>query len=359
MGGAGLTVAQLAELIERRTRSHLAARIFGDDARAIESAATLESARAGQLAFLANRRYRAAAAATRASAVVLAASDRLDLFPGTPAHLTLIECDAPYAWFAFAVQALTPAAGAASGIAASASVDPAACVDPGAYVGSHATVEAGASIGAAAHVGPGVFIGRDARIGAQTRIHAGARVYARCVIGARCIVHSGAVIGADGFGFAPFEGAWVKIPQTGRVVIGDDVEIGANTTIDRGALDDTVIEDGCKLDNQVQVAHNCRIGAHTVIAGCVGIAGSATIGRGCQLGGAAMVAGHLSIADGSVIGGGTLVSRSITAPGYYSGSFPLMKHRDWERNAALLRHLDQLRDRIRALENQLRKKEAS
>ncbi len=179
---------------------------------------------------------------------------------------------------------------------------------------------------------------------------------AGCHIGARCILHSGAVIGADGFGFAPFEGRWVKIPQTGRVVLGDDVEVGANTTIDRGTMGDTVVEEGAKLDNQIQIGHNCRIGAHSVIAGCVGIAGSTTIGKGCQLGGAAMILGHLSIADGCVISSGTLVSRSINERGFYTGFFPFMKNRDWERNAAVLRQLDELRDRVRELETRLKER---
>jgi UDP-3-O-[3-hydroxymyristoyl] glucosamine N-acyltransferase len=175
-------------------------------------------------------------------------------------------------------------------------------------------------------------------------------VLAGCVLGARVIVHSGAVIGADGFGFAPLDGRWIKIPQTGRVLVGDDVEIGANTTIDRGAMGDTVIEEGVKLDNLIQVGHNCRIGAHSVLAGCVGIAGSTTIGKGCQIGGAAMIAGHLSIADGTLIGPGTLVSRTIREAGHYTGFFPLMGHGDWERNAAALRHLQDLRGRVRKLE---------
>jgi UDP-3-O-[3-hydroxymyristoyl] glucosamine N-acyltransferase len=175
-------------------------------------------------------------------------------------------------------------------------------------------------------------------------------VLAGCAVGARCIVHSGAVIGADGFGFAPLAGRWIKIPQIGRAIVGDDVEIGANTTIDRGTMGDTVIEDGVKIDNQVQIAHNCRIGAHTVIAGCVGVAGSAKIGRRCQLGGAAMIHGHIEICDDVIVSGGTLISRSITEPGFYSGVFPFMPNREWERNAALVRHLRELRERIRALE---------
>ena len=160
-----------------------------------------------------------------------------------------------------------------------------------------------------------------------------------CRIGARCNVHSGAVIGSDGFGFAPFDGRWIKIPQLGAVSIGDDVEIGANTTIDRGAMGDTVIEDGVKLDNQIQIAHNCVIGADTVIAACVGIAGSTKIGKGCRIGGAAMIAGHITIADGSSIGPATAVPSSLTEAGHYTGFFPLMKHRDWERAAAVVRNL--------------------
>jgi UDP-3-O-[3-hydroxymyristoyl] glucosamine N-acyltransferase len=183
-------------------------------------------------------------------------------------------------------------------------------------------------------------------------LHPRVVVEAGCRIGADCILHAGAVIGADGFGFAPFHDGWIKIPQVGAVVIGDRVEIGAGTAIDRGSIGDTVVEDGVKIDNLVQVGHNCRIGRDTVIAGCVGIAGSATIGSRCQLGGAAMILGHLSIADGTVVSSGTLVSRSIREPDFYTGFFPLMRNRDWERNAALLRHLDELRDRIRRLEVQ-------
>jgi UDP-3-O-[3-hydroxymyristoyl] glucosamine N-acyltransferase len=289
---------------------------------------------------------------------VLAPADRDAVFPpGVAPGAPLILSDAPYAWFAFAAQMLAPPAPRSVAVSAAASVDPSARVDPSATVEAHAVVAAGAVVGAGAVIGAHAVLGRDARVGADTVIHAGVIVYPGCTIGARCIVHGGAVIGADGFGFAPLDGRWIKIPQTGAVRIGDDVEIGAATTIDRGAMDDTVIEDGCKLDNQIQIAHNCRIGAHTVIAGCVGISGSVTIGQHCMIGGAAMIAGHLQIAPGSVIGGGALVARSITAPGHYDGSFPLMKHADWQRNAALLRQLDQMRDRIRALEHQLKHKE--
>ena len=211
-------------------------------------------------------------------------------------------------------------------------------------------VESGAAVAAGAWIGPGCVLGPDSRVGEGTRLHGRVHLAAGCRIGRRGIVHAGAVIGADGFGFAPFQGRWVKIPQSGIVEIGDDVEIGANTTIDRGSAGDTVIGDGVKIDNQVQIAHNCRIGAHSAIAACAGIAGSAVIGAHCQIGGAAMINGHLRIVDGAVIGPGSFVSRSLAEPDFYSGVFPIMRNRDWERNAALLRHLVELRERVRRLE---------
>lgn len=350
------TVAHLADAVERRSAGRLKAVLVGNGDRVVARVAPLESADTTALSFLANPRYRAVALASSAGSIVLKPADRAQIFAAALPNATLIESDAPYAWFAVAAQLLAPEQLFRPGIDASAVVDVTARIDPEACIEANAVIESGATVGARCRIGAGCFIGEGASIGPDSRLYPGARVQPKCVIGARAIVHGGAVIGADGFGFASLDGRWIKIPQTGRVVIGDDVEIGANTTIDRGTMGDTVIEDGVKIDNQVQVAHNCRIGAHTVIAGCVGIAGSATIGRGCQLGGAAMVAGHLSIADDAIVGGGTLVSRSISEAGYYSGSFPLMKHRDWERNAAALRHLDELRDRIRALESQLKTK---
>ncbi|HNQ75368.1 MAG TPA: UDP-3-O-(3-hydroxymyristoyl)glucosamine N-acyltransferase, partial [Pseudothauera hydrothermalis] len=199
-------------------------------------------------------------------------------------------------------------------------------------------------------------IGRGVVIGEGTRLHAGVTVYHDCVIGKGCIVHAGVVIGADGFGFArERDGRWIKIPQTGRVIIGDDVEIGANTTIDRGALDDTVIGNGVKLDNQIQIAHNVRIGEHTAIAGCVGIAGSTTIGARCMIGGQAGIIGHLVIADDVVVSAGTLVTKSIRRAGVYTGNLPVQSHPDWVKNFAHLRHLDDMAARIRALEKRLDK----
>jgi UDP-3-O-[3-hydroxymyristoyl] glucosamine N-acyltransferase len=203
-------------------------------------------------------------------------------------------------------------------------------------------IAAGARVGERAIVGAGCAIGEGASVGDDTLLHARVTVYPGCVVGARCILHSGAVIGADGFGMAPDAGRWVKIPQVGRAVLGDDVEVGANTCIDRGALGDTVVEDGVKIDNLVQVAHNCRIGAHTVIAGCAGIAGSTVIGRHCLIGGAAGIIGHLTICDGVTVSGMTFVTKSITKPGVYSSGLPMMPHADWLRNASKLRRLDEI-----------------
>jgi UDP-3-O-[3-hydroxymyristoyl] glucosamine N-acyltransferase len=348
---AGCRIDELADAVSRAAAGRLVSSLHGDASRRISGVAPLQSASGEQLSFLANPRYRSAVPASRAGAIVMTGADRRALFPeGGAAATTLVECANPYAWFAFAAQLLAPGAALVPGVAAGAHVATGATVDATVRIDAGAVVEPGASLGPRCWIGAGAHVGAGASIGADSRLHPGARVLDGCILGARCIVHSGAVIGSDGFGFAPFDGRWIKIPQTGRVVVGDDVEIGANTTIDRGAMGDTLIEDGVKLDNLIQIGHNCRIGAHSVLAGCVGIAGSASIGRGCQIGGAAMIAGHLSIADGTLIGPGTLVSRTIATAGHYTGFFPLMSNRDWERNAAALRHLQELRARVRALE---------
>jgi UDP-3-O-[3-hydroxymyristoyl] glucosamine N-acyltransferase len=202
-------------------------------------------------------------------------------------------------------------------------------------------------------------VGEGSVIGEDTRLHAGVTVYHGCRIGRRAVLHSGVVIGADGFGIALENERWIKVPQLGGVAIGDDVEIGANTTVDRGAIDDTVIEEGVKLDNQIQVAHNVHIGAHTAIAACVGIAGSARIGRHCQIGGGTGIAGHVTIADRVVISGNTSVTKSIEQAGVYSGLYPFESNREWRRNAVHLRHLDELVRRVRALEAELGGKQRS
>jgi UDP-3-O-[3-hydroxymyristoyl] glucosamine N-acyltransferase len=344
------TVRELMDAVTELSGGQLPARLAGDPALGIAGVAPLETAGTAELAFLANPRYREQARHSGAGAIVLTEAEQAALFPqGRPTGAAVV-CAAPYAWFAWAAQVLAPPSGFVPGRAASAVVAADAQVDPGARLDAGAVVESGAAVAAGAWIGPGCVLGPDSRVGEGTRLHGRVHLAAGCRIGRRGIVHAGAVIGADGFGFAPFQGRWVKIPQSGIVEIGDDVEIGANTTIDRGSAGDTVIGDGVKIDNQVQIAHNCRIGAHSAIAACAGIAGSAVIGAHCQIGGAAMINGHLRIVDGAVIGPGSFVSRSLAEPDFYSGVFPIMRNRDWERNAALLRHLVELRERVRRLE---------
>ncbi len=258
----------------------------------------------------------------------------------------------PYLYFAKLTQwwAARTRVSMPTGVHPSAVVDPSARIAPSASVGALSVIEAGVEIGEGAVIGAHCFVGRAARIGAGTRLAARVTFNERCMIGVRGMLHSGVVIGADGFGFAPTEGRWEKIEQLGAVQIGDDVDIGANTCIDRGALGDTVIGNGVKLDNLIQIGHNVRIGDHSAIAGCVGIAGSAVIGKHVMLGGAAMIAGHLEIADHVFIAGGTLVSHSIKKAGHYTGVFPIDDNAAWEKNAATLRNLYRLRERVKALE---------
>ena len=329
---------RLDELVAR-----LGGELLGDPATAVRRVATLEQAGDGDLAFLANPKYQSRLADCRASAVILAPAAR---------ELTerpRIVTPDPYIYFARVAQLFHPPESFAPGVDPGASL--ASPVPATATVGAGASIDADVELGDHVVIGPGCRIGRGVRIGQGTRLHANVTVYHDCVIGRDGIVHAGAVIGADGFGFArDRDGCWIKIPQVGRVVIGDDVEIGANTTIDRGALDDTVIGNGVKLDNQIQIAHNVRIGDHTAVAGCVGIAGSTTIGARCMIGGQAGIIGHLEIADDVVVSAGTLVSKSIRKRGVYTASLPVQGHAEWVKNFAHLRHLDALVDRIRALE---------
>ncbi len=330
--------------------SELVAKLGGAQAGgdpSITAVGSLAEAGPGAISFLSNPRYRGQLASTRASAVIVSESERDAT--GLPRILT----SNPYAYYARVAQLLNPTAPVVPGIDPSASVDPRAQVDPSAAIGPGASVGAGAIIGAGVSVGPGCRVMQRSRIGRDTVLTANVTVYDGCTLGERCIVHAGAVIGADGFGFAPDQGRWVKIPQLGAVLIGDDVEIGANTTIDRGALDDTVIGEGCKLDNLVQVGHNVRIGPFTVVAGCVGIAGSARIGSGCRIGGAAGILGHLELADGVEVSPFTLVTRSIHEPGKVTGYMPVQAHDRWLQNAAQVRHLARLADRIKELEGRL------
>ena len=320
------------------------ATVEGDGATLIERVGTLENAGPRDIAFLANPRYRAQLATTRAAAVIVARGDS-----GATSLPKLIAAD-PYATFARVAGVLHPPEAAAAGVHPTAVVDPSASIAATAAVGPCAVIGARASIGERASIGASCTIGEGVTIGDEAVLDARVSIYARCVIGPRTLIHSGAVVGADGFGLAHADGAWLKIPQIGRVVVGADVEIGANTTIDRGAIDDTRIEDGVKLDNQIQIGHNCIIGARTAIAGCVGIAGSTRIGHDCQIGGAAMISGHLDIADGAVISAATLIHESISAPGVYTGAFPALPHREWRQVASQLRRLRELADRVKTLE---------
>ena len=311
----------------------LGGELFGDADRLITRLAPLESAQPSELSFLVNPRLTQVLAGSPAGCVIVGGA----MAEAARARGDCIVADNPHLYFARVTQMWKRLHGGA----ARRGVHPSAVVEEGAFV--HPT----ASVGALC------FVGRGARIGEDTLVKERVTIGEDCVIGARCVIQSGAVIGGDGFGFAPHEGAWEKIEQLGAVRIGDDVEIGANTCIDRGALDDTVIEDGVKLDNLIQIGHNCHIGQHTAMAGCVGVAGSARIGAYCTVGGAGMIAGHLTIADHVHVSAASFVTRSILKPGHYTGFFPIAENREWEKNAATLKQIHRLRDRIKHLEQML------
>ncbi len=316
----------------------------GDPDVAVERVATLQEAGPGSLSFLANPRYRRHLATTRASAVVLEAGSADDC----PTN-SLVAAN-PYATYARIAQHLNPEPAFAGGRHPTAVVADGAVVDPDAWIGPHAFVGPGGRVEAGASVGPGCVLFDGVVLGTGSRLVANVTLCARVRVGARCLLHPGVVVGADGFGQAPDRDGYVKVPQLGAVVLGDDVEIGANTTIDRGTIGDTVIGRGVKIDNQVQIGHNCRIGEHTVIAGCVGISGSVTIGRRCMLGGMVGVVGHLEICDDVYLTGKTMVSHSITRPGLYSGQLPLDEARRFRRNSARFQKLDELARRVARLE---------
>ena len=308
----------------------LGGQLHGDRAMQIESVAGLEAAGPDQITFLSNPRLQPLLAASRAACVIVGPG----LVDAAVARGACIVADNPYLYYARLTQLWkrTHAPAVPGGVHPSAVVDPQAEVDPSAWIG------------------PLCVVGRGASIGAGTVLTARVTIGERCIVGARCRFESGVVIGADGFGFAPAGERWEKIEQLGAVRIGDDVDIGANTCIDRGALGDTVIEDGVKLDNLIQIAHNVRIGRHTAMAACAAIAGSTTIGAHCTIGGAALVTGHVTIADHVHIGGGASVTNSIKKPGAYGGVYPMDAVGQWEKAAATLRQLPRLRERLRALE---------
>ena len=312
----------------------LGGELHGDSGLKIEGLSPLETATPQHLSFLSHPKYQSQLAASKAACVIVSPQMRaLALSRGA-----CIVTDQPYLYFARVTQLWKKNLPQA----ARPQVHPSAVIDPEAFVHPQA------------RIGALCVIERGARIGADTELRSGVTVGENCVIGDRCLLHSGTVIGADGFGFAPNAGAWEKIEQLGAVRIGNDVEIGANTCIDRGALQDTVIEDGVKLDNLIQIGHNVHVGKHTAMAGCVGVAGSATIGAHCTIGGGAIVLGHLALADNINISAATVVTRSIRKPGHYTGMFPIDDNAVWEKNAASLKQLHSLRERIRALEDKLK-----
>jgi len=313
--------------------------------------APLASAKAGELAFVAQARYASQIQTTQAGALIVPPA----LQEIAAQRGACIVTEDPYLYFARLTQwwRAEHEARSAPVIHPLASVHPSAVVEPGADIAAFAVVGPDAWVACGARIGAHAVLGRGASVGAHTTLHARVSVGERCVIGARCILHPGVVVGADGFGFAPHQGQWIKIEQLGAVRIGDDVEIGANTCIDRGALDDTVIENGVKLDNLIQIGHNVHIGEHTAMAGNVGVAGSATIGAHCTVGGGAIVLGHLTLADEVHISAASVVTRSIREPGHYTGLFPIDDNASWEKNAASLKQLNRLRERLKAVEQAL------
>jgi UDP-3-O-[3-hydroxymyristoyl] glucosamine N-acyltransferase len=313
--------------------------LAGDPAKTVERVATLAGATAGAISFCTGAKYRRQLAATRATAVVLPR----ELAAECP--VAALVSARPYASYARIAAGLHPLPPVTPGRAPGAQVAPTAKVAASAWIGPNAVVGPGASVGERCSVGPNCVIEEGATLGDDCRLQAGATVCRGVALGRRCVLKAGAVVGSDGFGFAPDADGYVKVPHLGGARLGDDVEVGANTTIDRGTIEDTVIEDGVKLDNQVQVGHNCRIGAHTVIAGCAGISGSSIIGRRCMIGGAVGIAGHLEIGDDVVVTGYSLVTHSLPGPGMYSSGMPAIEAGKWRRAVARLRRLDAGRGR--------------
>lgn len=336
---------RLGEIAER-----FGGELAGDPDIVVDQIASLESAGPANITFLSKPQYAPLLKSTRAGAVILPAQGYVEI------SIPRIRCEDPYLYFAKVSSLFNEIPEVKPGIHPSVIVHRKAIVSSLAQISAGCVVAAFARIDEGAVIGPGCVLEERSHIGEHTRLVARVSVYPGSKIGKRCLIHAGVVIGSDGFGFALERGQWLKIPQIGSCQIGDDVEIGANSTIDRGALDDTVIEDGVKLDNQIQIGHNVHIGAHTAIAGCVGIAGSAKIGAHCTIGGGAVILGHLSIGDHVHISAGTLVAKSIKKPGTYTGIFPTDEHRNWLKNAVQLRHLDSLADRISELEKKERYK---
>ena len=325
----------------------LGARMRGDGSARVSRVDTLVRADGRSLCFFSDRKYLNELKATRAAAVIIAEKD-LDSCP-----VSALVTDNPYLAYAHAARLLHPEPEVIGGCHPSAVVAPNARVDDSAWIGPTAVVEEGAEIGARVFIGPGCIVGAGCAIAEDSRLVARVTLCAGTRLGRRVLIHPGAVIGRDGFGFAMDGERWVRIPQLGHVVLEDDVEIGANTTVDRGALEDTVIAAGAKLDNLIQIGHNCRIGENTAMAACSGISGSTRIGRDCTIAGAVGMAGHLEIGDKVHFTGMAMVTRSFPEPGVYSSGIPAMPNAEWRRNAARFRHLDEFARRLKRLEEKL------
>ena len=316
----------------------------GDPGVEVERVATLAEADARSVAFVANPRYRAQLAATRAAVVVLNEASAADC------PSAALVADNPHATFARIAAVLHPAPFGAPGVHPSAVIESGAQIDPSAHIAALCVIGAGVVVGARAYIGPQCLLEDGVRVGADVRLVARVTLCRSVEVGERTVIQPGAVIGGDGFGFAQDRGRWLKVPQIGSVRIGPDVEIGANTTIDRGAIEDTLIEEGAKLDNLIQVGHNVRIGAHTALAACVGVSGSTSIGRRCMIGGQVGIGGHLSICDDVMITGCTMVSHSVMRPGVYSGGIPFEEAHTWRRLVGRFKRLEALSTRLKALE---------
>ena len=335
----GITVGELAE--------HLGLDFRGDPDVRIDHAASLRDAGPGSLTFLADPRYRSYLAATNAGLVVL----NSELAPECPTNVLL--SNTPHLSFARALELVIPRGQPAAGVHETAVVEAGVTLGHDVHVGAHAYIATGCSLGNGAEIGPGCVLLRGASVGARTRLVARVTLGEGSVIGEDCLIQPGAVLGADGFGFAHHEGQWIKVPQVGRVVLGHRVEIGSNTTIDRGAIGNTEIGDGVKIDNLVQIGHNCRVGTNTIITGCTGVAGSTEIGSNCAIGGMTGIAGHIRIVDGVQVTGMTQITKSLLEPGVYSSGTGVEPNRRWRRNAARFHQLDSMAKRLRELEARL------
>ena len=334
-----ICLAQLAKQLD--------AQLHGDGDITVTSIASMNTAKSGQITFLSDSRYREKLPDCQASAVVLTEAD----LPFCQTAALVVKN--PYLTYAKMAQLMDTTPASSEGIAASAVVSDSAKLGVNVSVGANAVIESGVELGDNVSIGAGCFIGKDTRIGANTKLWANVSVYHRVVIGKDCLVQSGAVIGSDGFGYANDRGNWIKIPQLGTVKIGDRVEIGACTTIDRGAIDDTIIGNGVIIDNQCQIAHNVIIGDNTAVAGGVIMAGSLKIGRYCQIGGASVINGHMEICDKVVVTGMGMVMRPITEPGIYSSGIPLQPNKVWRKTAALVLNIDDMNKRLKRMERKV------